>query len=50
MRLRGQAEKLDAIKKVVLCSSIKVKAVYRLDSTHFLSPIKDQGSFYGGIK
>ena len=39
-----------AIKKVVPCLSIKIKAVHRLDSTHFLSSIKDQGFFNGAIK
>ena len=40
MRSSGQTEKLDTIKRAVLCCSIKVKVVYRLDSTHFLLPLK----------
>ena len=44
IRCSGQAEKLDAIKMDVLCCSIKVKVVHQLDTTHLLSPIKDQGS------
>ena len=50
MRSSGQAEKLVAIKKVIPCLSINIKAVHRLDSTHFLSSIKDQGFFNGAIK
>ena len=42
MRSSGQAEKLVAIKRSRKLFRIKIKAVHRLDSTHFLSSIKDQ--------